>query len=868
MRLRTAIFYLGFSFLGAHGLSAQEYNRPSVIETTNATSRAGNFIDVNAPQYPESNFSIEQLVKEVLISGGGGCSTPNVTNVTVSPSQPVTNTNRAWGYFNKSTSTFPFDAGVILTTGYAHRAGNNLITSTLSDYVNTGSDPDLVAATNPSRALLDAVALEFDFVPTSNTVKFNYIFASEEYYTTFPCSYSDSFALLLKPVGGAYSNMAVLPNGGGPVSVTNIHPALSHSGTTLSCGAANAQFFAGYNVNNPINTNFNGHTIPITAEAAVIPGQTYHFKMVLADAGDRSYDSGVFLEAGSFQIGVDIQNGAGVTLPSTIDMCNNASQVLVASTQAPNATYQWFLDGQPIAGATGQSYTATQAGVYSVEVYIPGNTCPGTASITINGINSPVVQNATLAQCYGPNGATFNLTSAEAAITTEAGVGFSYYVNQADALAGNANTIANPTAFVSTGQIVYVRVTRGICSEVAELELVMDTEIQPVIAPAVGLTCANPTQTLMATNSVYPQGSTFEWTTTNGNIVSGANTLTPVVDQPGLYTLTITHVIQPGNVVCTKSEQVQVNASMTPPLVDLTATSLTICEGDSVMLTASGADTYQWVGTNHTGNTLSVSPTQTTTYTVIGIGSNGCPSTAISLTIEVVPSITSTLQGGLICQGDILTLDAGSGTNYTYLWSTGETTQTIDVDTAGTYTVTIDNGVCTRVFTAEVNYSVVPSIVNVDFNNHTLVLTADNPSNGQLQYSIDGGFTWQTSNTFYNVANNVNLDIRVNVLGTSCTGTLDYFTFFMQNFISPNGDGVNDIIDLSGLAQYNNFKGSIFDRYGKILHTFNKNNATWDGKFNGRSVPTATYWYQLQWEDPASQLMKQTTGWILLKNRD
>lgn len=61
------------------------------------------------------------------------------------------------------------------------------------------NDPDLVAAINPPGNLKDVVSLEFDFVPNSNQVKFNYLFASEEYTSGYPCGdFADSFALLLK----------------------------------------------------------------------------------------------------------------------------------------------------------------------------------------------------------------------------------------------------------------------------------------------------------------------------------------------------------------------------------------------------------------------------------------------------------------------------------------------------------------------------------------------------------------------------------------------------------------------------------------------------------------------------------------------
>jgi hypothetical protein len=112
--------------------------------------------------------------------------------------------------------------------------------------------------------------LEFDFVPNSTQVKFNYIFASEEYTSNYPCKYSDAFALLIKPVsGGPYVNLAVLPNNAGPVAMTNIRPEIT---VFDGCPAKNEQYFAGYNSDPNIVTNYDGRTVPLTAVGTVIPG--------------------------------------------------------------------------------------------------------------------------------------------------------------------------------------------------------------------------------------------------------------------------------------------------------------------------------------------------------------------------------------------------------------------------------------------------------------------------------------------------------------------------------------------------------------------------------------------------------------------
>lgn len=421
--MKQKLLLLFFGILAVN-ISAQKV-KPRTPEKQNYVAspyakKAGAFIDVNTPTYTESSFTPLQLIRDVLIStGAGSCFVPNISNVTVSPNLSVTDQNRSWGYFHRGTTNFPFEDGIVLSTGYVYKAGNQDYGG-LSDPLTTGSDPDLVAATNPLGTLNDAVLLEFDFVPTTSQIQFNYLFASEEYTSTYPCGdFSDAFALLLRPVGSTapYQNMAVLPAGAGPVSVTNIVP------SNYSCGPINAQYFAGQNTGN-IETNFNGRTIPLTATATVVPGQAYHFKLAIADAVDRGFDSAVFLEGGSFNIGVELQDPSGAVIPEDINVCDLVPTVINASVNSPNLTYQWFFNGNPVAGATGTSITAIDPGTYTIEVTLPGNPCPGTASVTIHGGSTPLAQDATLLLCATPDITTFDLNNSKSLISPTAGANF------------------------------------------------------------------------------------------------------------------------------------------------------------------------------------------------------------------------------------------------------------------------------------------------------------------------------------------------------------------------------------------------------------------------------------------------------------
>ncbi|WP_312173896.1 choice-of-anchor L domain-containing protein [Chryseobacterium sp.] len=763
--------------------------KPQKEKASSLTMKAGAFIDVNAAGYAPTDYTPLQLVKDILISSGtNSCVTPTVSNVQVSPNLPASNVQRSWGYFHKGTTNFPFKDGIVLTTGYANKAGNSYISTTLGDDLPTGSDPDLVAATNPSGTLNDAVILEFDFVPTSSQVKFNYLFASEEYTGSFPCSFSDAFALLLRPTaGGPYVNMAVLPAPGtGPVSVTNIHPQNSFTGFDMGCGAPNVAFFGGYNTSN-IETNFNGRTVPLQATATVVPGQSYHFKMVLADAIDSSYDSAVFLEGGSFNIGVELLDPNGGTLPEEINVCDNVPQVITASVSDPNMNYQWFFNGVAIQGATTPTITATQPGNYEIQVTFPGNPCPGKANIKINGGTTPSAVDASLLLCSTPDVTWFDLTDAMPSISTTPGAVFHFYEDQADAVAQNNDYIQDVLHYTGNdGQILYVVVSNGgFCSTMVELTLLKETR----------------------------------------------------------------------------------------PTVSLVASKLKVCPGSTVELTATGGSTYDWANFQGTGNVQTATVYNTTTFSVYALGAKGCQSSLpAKVTVEVVPELTSPLRDVEMCQGDRITLDAGAGPNYSYLWSTGAITQTINVDSWGVYTVKIDNGYCEKTFTVNVMGAASPFVSNVDYSNNTLTITAEVPTINNIpqtaEYSIDGGISWQDSNVFTNVQDNTTYNIQVRSVGTHCVGALEFFTFQVKNIITPNDDGINDTLDLTALGGFNNFTGSIYDRYGSEMFRFSKENPIWNGTVGGKKLPTATYWYKFNFQYPKTKSTMSQSGWIMLKNRE
>lgn len=181
-----------------------------------------------------------------------------------------------------------FNKGIILTTGNANDAkGPN--SSTHSSSANyTPGDTDLEKILEKKSTTYDAAVLEFDFIPTSDTLKFKFFFASDEYPEFVGNKYNDVFAFFISGPGyDSMKNIALLPGDSQVVNINNINPYKNQH----------------YYVDNldGKNIEFDGYTRVFIASAKVQPDQVYHIKIAIADVADQEFDSGVFLEANSFE---------------------------------------------------------------------------------------------------------------------------------------------------------------------------------------------------------------------------------------------------------------------------------------------------------------------------------------------------------------------------------------------------------------------------------------------------------------------------------------------------------------------------------------------------------------------------------------
>ena len=723
----------------------------------------------------DESLTATQLVENILINNP--CA--NISNVSVSSWD--FGSGSSFGKFTSGGSIFPFADGILLTTGKATSAigPNNSILS--EGPTNWQGDSDLEQALGIGQSSINATVLEFDFLPLSNKISFDYIFASEQYLSNpsqNQCSYTDGFVFLLKKANTteAYTNLAVVPGTNIPVRVNTVR------GSGTICPPANEAYFDAFNgVNYP--TNYNGQTKILTAKSTVTPGTLYHIKLVVADQGNNLYDSAIFLGGGSFKVEKDL--GIDRLISTNNPLCFGTTLGLNATEPGSNS-YQWLRNGIPISGATNPTYTVTQAGIYSVEINLGTSGCLSTGQIAIEYANELTPSPATLVECDPDNdGLTlFNLTKAATIIqSTDTSIqSIEYYE---DNLA--TNQVQNPTQYNSSETTIYAKaynntncfkiipVTLTISNEtpvpptpisycdedgtkdgIREFDLV--TEVSPLVLnglPA-GLNVnyfANSNDALSATNAIgimYSNTIPFQqiiWARiTNGPDCYGVIPVTLVVN-----------ILEASNF----EEEEKI-----------------VCEGlNSVELSVqTGFQTYLWNDANaSTSNSIVVSTAGE--YTVTVTDTNGCSDTK---TFNVIASGVATITG-----------------------------------------VTMN-----------------------DFNGGNNTVTIEYTGSGDYEFSLDGNY-YQDSSTFTNVPSGVyEVSVRdKNECGkkTKEIFVLDYPKYFTPNGDGYHDRWKIDYLQ----KQNRLAKVHIFDRYGKIVFSGTGDNDGWDGTFNGNPLPSSDYWFTI-----------------------
>ena len=261
-------------------------------------------------------YDPETLIREVFLGGG-----VEVLNIEYDGQR------ESLGYFEGGAASVGIERGVVLTTGHSASAGGNAGADGTSDqnaqYDNNSTvrDPNLeriVPYLDPTSGdvnILNVARYRITFRPKGDRVSFRYAFASDE-YPQFVCSeFNDLFGFFISGPGfaGPYENgaenIALVPGTNLPVAINTVNGGIvGNNGDPSNCvlpdgSLANAAYYRDNTApgNQPV---YNGLTQVLTAEASVTPCEVYTIEITIGDVRDPAYDSGVFLEAESFETSI------------------------------------------------------------------------------------------------------------------------------------------------------------------------------------------------------------------------------------------------------------------------------------------------------------------------------------------------------------------------------------------------------------------------------------------------------------------------------------------------------------------------------------------------------------------------------------
>lgn len=612
--------------------------------------------------------------------------------------------NGASGSFVSTTSNIGLGQGIILTTGNLDNVkGPNNQGAATGDNGAPGDD-DLDKLDGSSTE--DACVLECDLVPSCDMFKIRYVFASEEYPQYVGSDFNDVFAFFISGPGiTGTANIATVPGTTTPVAINNVNANI------------NSQYFV--NNANGQTIQYNGFTTPLTASIKVIPCETYHLKMAIADVQDGQYDSGVFIESGS----IDCPTAEIVSPP----VCANAASVDLC---APGGyKYQWPA-GQP--GATGPldqqclKVNNPKAGdVYTVNLTALGGGCPSVSKITLKGSDFSVRDTSVC-----PGAAKFPikitpLTTGKYDFKWEPATNLScsdcqtpifdpqstqtYTITMSDKDVSNCNRVKTVTVNVGSSFTITVS----------------GTEI-----------CEGETATLSAMGA-----DTYVWQP--GNLTGEAVQVTPTTNTTYTVTGSKPNANCPGSPIATAL--VVVNKK---PIVD--ATDVTTCAGTAVKLTGSiggGATTGTWTGGGGTfipdRNTPDALYTPSAAEAAAGTAvltlesddpQGPCVKASKQLTVTVVPApIPLAGPDQVLCEGSAVQLDASFGGSASVgMWTGGKGTFTPGpLDPKAVYTPTKaeeSSGKVVLIFTASDPTATCPRVsdsMEVRFDKKAVVSAGD-----------------------------------------------------------------------------------------------------------------------------------------------
>lgn len=606
----------------------------------------------------------------------------DIVNSVATPATTVTVTNincpsGAYGTFNfaSDNNELGLGKGLLLTSGDVNLAvGPNDLTGASFDFSGTG-DPDLDYLSEQfgnGTPSTDACIVELDVFVATDELSFEYIFGSEEYPEYVDSDFNDIFAFLISGPGIAGDpglsnnalNIAVLPGTNTPVQINSVNHLLNWQYYRNNYGSTTLQY-------NGLTSDSLGIKKSLTARSAVIPCNTYHLKLAVADRQDHVLDSGVFVsEIKGATPNLAVQFASGIEY--FIEDCSGNEDELIISLSEPLEEESSFFVTVGGTATLGLDYLLT---IPNLIVFPAGIT---ELSFPITPITDALVEGTetitiTLSNNFGCGTVVYKTLTIEIKDNVEVLVsgGDTLFVcagNTLQLLAEGATNyfwappgvvsnpfIANPT--ITPVQDIVLVVTGTISSCVD-----MDSVLVRIIDPTVSVTaldsvniCLGGSVPLLATNNVNNQG--LSWSPVAG--LNNPNIPNPVATP----TVTTTYVAKITIAGCFVTDSVTITVdTLHFPVLN---SDTTVCQNYPVVLasnTDSTSTTYLWTpATGLSSDTTSspiALPDVTTTYTLVATSANGACTQTESITLTIISADVDILGDPYqeICLGETVPL--------------------------------------------------------------------------------------------------------------------------------------------------------------------------------------------------------------------
>lgn len=502
-------------------------------------------------------------------------------------------------------------------------------------------------------------------------------------------------------------------------------------------------------------------------------------------------------------------------------------------------TFSWYFD-DPSSGSLNTStaknpkHIFTQSGVFTITFVVSEGCQTDTIYKNVLVDSLPVVTSSPAQTICAGN-----------SVTLTAGGASSYLWSPSGGLSSTTGNslIANPSMPVS----YTIAGTDGNgCSDTTTI-MVNVNQLPSVVASPATVICAGDSVTLTATGAInYSWSAASGLNSTTGSVV--------IANPAGPLTYTVTGTDLNG---CSDTAQISIIVNQLP-VVNVSGL-ISICDGDSTTLTASGANGYSWspqTGLNSsTGTTVLVTTTLSgTSYTVTGTDANGCVNTsAVTITINQIPIADAGLND-TICLGQGSVLNASGGISY--LWSTGQSTSSITIVPTGrtTYSVIVSIGPC-----MDIDSTLIVVLQN-PVANAGAGITIINGTTATLSASGGGSYSWspslglscltcqhpiaspQMTTKYYLTITDSNGCISMDSVLITVENMPCNSDIFIPNAFSPNGDGQNDVL-FANIKCIKNFSIQIFDRWGNLVFETTDITKGWDGYYHGEIMNAAVFAY-------------------------